>query len=58
VVLNQFVGRVILFSGRTNTAGLRGAQSVIRASSISNTPAFTVDALPATPVSGDIFSVV
>jgi hypothetical protein len=61
VVLNQFVGRTILFDGTTTTAGLQGASSLIVASSASNTPTFTVSVnapLPATPASGDTFSVV
>ncbi len=56
--LNQFAGRTVLFDGTTTTAGLQAAQSIIRASSVGNPPGFTVDALPATPVSGDTFSVV
>ncbi len=58
VVSNQFVGRVVIFDGATTTAGLRGAQSTISASSTSNTPTFTVATLPATPASGDLFSVI
>ena len=58
VVANQFVGRIVIFDGNTTTAGLRGAQSAISASSASNTPTFTVATLPATPASGDLFSVV
>jgi hypothetical protein len=58
VVVSQFVGRVVLFDGDTTTAGLRGAASVISASTASNTPTLTVGALPATPVSGDLFSII
>lgn len=58
VVADQFKNRVILFDGNTTTAGLRGASSTISASSASNTPTLTVGALPATPASGDLFSVV
>lgn len=59
VVSNQFAGRVILFDGDTTTAGLRGASTTIGSSSNSNTPTFTVTAtLPATPASGDTFSIV
>jgi hypothetical protein len=58
VVANQFAGRTVLFDGDTSTAGLRGASAVISASSASNTPTLTVGALPATPSSGDLFSIV
>jgi hypothetical protein len=58
VVADQFKGRVVIFDGDTTTAGLRGASAVITASSASNTPTFTVGTLPATPASGDLFSIV
>ena len=58
VVVGQFVGRVVLFDGDTTTAGLRGVASTISASTASNTPTLTVATLPATPVSGDFFSIV
>lgn len=59
VVADQFVGRVVLFDGATTTAGLRGSTSAITASTASNTPTLTVDpALPATPASGDLFSII
>lgn len=59
VVADQFKGRVVLFDGDTTTAGLRGASSAITANTASNTPTLTVDpALPATPASGDLFSIV
>ncbi len=58
VVLSQFVGRVVLFDGNTTTAGLKGVASTISASTASNTPTLTVATLPATPVSGDTFSIV
>ena len=62
-VSNQFVGRVMVFSNTTTTTGLRGVACVITASSNSATPTFTVQmadgtALPATPVSGDVFVIV
>ncbi len=57
VVSNQFVGRSITFDGATTTAGLQGVSSVITATSASNTPTFTVATLPATPASGDLFTV-
>ncbi len=58
VVSNQFVGRSVLFDGTTTTAGLQGVAGVITVSSASNTPTFTMQsALPATPASGDTFSV-
>lgn len=58
VVADQFKNRVILFDGDTTTAGLRGASSAISASSASNTPTLTVGTLPATPASGDTFSII
>jgi hypothetical protein len=58
VVSNQFASRVALFDGDTTTAGLRGAAAAISASSASNTPTLTVGALPATPASGDKFSII
>lgn len=58
VVSNQFVGRALIFDGNTTTAGLRGAAVTISASSASDTPSFTVGALPATPASGDLFTVI
>ncbi len=59
VVLNQFVGRVVLFDGNTLTTGLQGAAAVISASTSSNTPTLsTLTALPATPASGDTFTVI
>jgi hypothetical protein len=58
VVLGQYIGRVMLFDGATTTAGLQGVASAISASTASNTPTFTVATLPATPVSGDLFSII
>lgn len=58
VVASQFVGRVVLFDGNTTTAGLQDAASTISASTASNTPTLTVGTLPATPVSGDTFSII
>ncbi len=58
IVSNQFVGRVVLFDGNTTTAGLRGAASVVSASTASNTPTLTVAALPASVASGDTFSLI
>ncbi len=58
VVSNQLVGRSIVFDGNTTTNGLRGAAATILATSTSNTPTFTVGTLPATPASGDTFTVV
>jgi hypothetical protein len=58
VVADQFKNRVVLFDGDTTTAGLRGASAAISASSASNTPTLTVGTLPATPASGDTFSVI
>lgn len=58
VVADQFASRVILFDGDTTTAGLRGAASAISANTASNTPTLTVGTLPATPASGDLFSII
>jgi hypothetical protein len=58
VVADQFKGRTVLFDGDTTTAGLRGVSVGITASSASNTPTLTVDTLPATPASGDTFSII
>lgn len=58
VVADQFKNRAILFDGNTTTAGLKGAAATISASSASNTPTLTVGTLPATPASGDTFSIV
>jgi hypothetical protein len=58
VVANQFVSRVIVFDNNTTTAGLQGSVGMISASSASNTPTFTVSALPAAPASGDTFSII
>jgi hypothetical protein len=55
---DQFQGRVVLFDENTTTAGLRGCARLITASSNAANPTLTVDTLPATPVSGDKFSVV
>lgn len=57
-VADQFKGRVVLFDANTTTAGLRGAVAEITASSNAATPTFTVSTLPATPASGDTFSVI
>lgn len=58
VVADQFKNRVVLFDGDTTTAGLRGASSAISANTASNTPTLTVGVLPATPASGDTFSII
>lgn len=58
VVADQFKGRTVLFDGDTTTAGLRGTSTTITASSASNTPTLTVDALPATPANTDTFSII
>lgn len=57
-VLNQFKDRVVLFDADTTTTTLRGATATISASSNAAAPTFTVSALPATPASGDTFSVI
>lgn len=53
----QYAGRTMLFDGNTTTVGLRGAASTISANTNSATPTFTVATLPATPASGDLFSI-
>jgi hypothetical protein len=58
VVANQFANRVVLFDGNTTTAGLRGAVATISASTASDTPTLSVSTLPATPASGDTFSII
>lgn len=55
---DQFKGRVLIFDAATTTAGLRGAAATISASTNSSTPTFTVGTLPASPASGDTFTVV
>lgn len=58
VIADQFKGGVIFFDPDTATAGLRGCKKAISANTASNTPVLTVDTLPATPSSGDTFSVI
>lgn len=60
---NKFIGRVILFSNTTTTAGLRGVACTILANTNSATPTFTValedgSPLPDAPASGDVFVIV
>jgi hypothetical protein len=55
---DQFKGRVVIFSALTTTVALRGQAAEILASSAAATPVLTVTALTATPVAGDIFSIV
>jgi hypothetical protein len=55
---DQFKNRTVLFDAATTTTALRGAASAITASSNAATPTLTVNALPATPASGDTFSVI
>ncbi len=55
---DQLKGRIVIFDHDTTTAALRGAATDITASSASATPTLTVSALPATPASGDTFTVV
>lgn len=57
-IVNQFVGRVVLFDWNTTTTTLRGVAKSITASSNAANPTFTVDPLPAAPASGDVFSVI
>ena len=56
--VNQFGNRTILFDSNTTTTGLQGAVASISASTNSVTPTFTVSTLPASPVSGDTFSII
>lgn len=58
VVANQFAGRTVMFDGKTTTAGLRGAVATISSNTASNTPTLNVSTLPASPASGDTFSIV
>lgn len=59
VVTNQFANRVMLFDGSSGvTQGLRGAAAAITANSTADAPTFTVGTLPATPASGDTFSII
>ena len=58
VSANQFANRTALFDGDTTTTGLRGAAAAISANSSSSTPTLTVGNLPATPASGDTFSII
>lgn len=55
---DQFAGRAILFDANTTTTALRGCARTIANSSNAATPTLTVGTLPATPVSGDTFSVI
>ena len=55
--LDQFKGRAMVFDANTTTAGLRGATAAVTGCTASATPTFTVSpALPATPASGDTFT--
>ena len=57
-VLNQFSGRVIIFSNKTTTAALRGQATIIYGNSPSALPVLTVEELTTAPVSGDTFRIV
>lgn len=57
-VLDQFKGRIIIFTRDTATAALRGQATDITGSSNSSTPTFTVTALTTAPSSGDTFIIV
>jgi len=55
-VLNQFKGQVICFNKATTTTNLRGVKAVITASDSSGELQVS-PALPATPASGDTFTI-
>lgn len=57
-IANQFADRIVIFDANTTTASLRGVAKGISASTNAANPTFTVAALPATPVSGDTFTVI
>lgn len=57
-VLNQFRGRVIIFSNKTTTAALRGQATIIYGNSPASLPVITVEELTTAPVSGDTFRIV
>lgn len=57
---NQWGGSTpkgIYFAADTTTVGLRGVYRPISSHTSGTTPTFTVAALPATPVAGDVFSI-
>ena len=58
---NALAGTRILFHGDTSTSGLRAVRGLITANTSGSTPTLTIHAdtaLPATPASGDKFSIV
>lgn len=57
-VLNQFAGRVVIFSNKTTTAALRGQATIIYGNSPASLPVITVEELTTAPVSGDTFRIV
>lgn len=58
-VLNQFIGRVMIFTKKTATAALRGQANIISGSTNLATPTFTFAAAWTTaPASGDTFKIV
>jgi hypothetical protein len=54
-VTDQFAGQVVCFASDTTTANLRGVKASVSGSSSGGT--LTVSTLPATPVSGDTFTI-
>lgn len=56
-VLNQWVGRVLVFDPATTTAALRGQMTDITGVSAAALPLLTYTALTTAPVSGDIFTI-
>lgn len=58
VVSDQFKDGWIFFDADTTSNGLRGVKKAITANSAVNPPTLTVDALPAVPASGDLFSII
>ncbi len=57
-VLNQFLGRILIFDNDTATAGLRGQATDITGSSAAALPLLTFTPLTTAPSSGDTFTIV
>ncbi len=58
IVMNQFVGRTMIFDGNTATGALQGQASNITSNTSGATPTFTVSAMTTAPSSGDVFTIV
>jgi hypothetical protein len=57
-IVNQWVGRIIIFDNDTTTASLRGQATDITAMTADALPILTFTALTTPPASGDKFSIV